>query len=345
MRGAPGGHKRSFLGTFGGVRRLGIAAAAATAALATAPAVAQNPTTVSAKTPEGRTVTLTVRDSGGSRCQSITFADEAARRTSACAPPAKDGHDDARAVHAVYRVAPERITILYGSVSGATRELKIRLGDGRLEAIRPDRDSGAFLRVISGRPAVATVNAHDAKDALIGAADVDPRAVEPRRGPFALFRTRDERGQRVTVTAFTARIFRDRSTSRPLQACMGIGRRGSAPTSNIEPGYAGGSACTTSRRRVIVRYAAGCSAKRLILYGIVPTAVARLQLLTAAGARLPVQMERFPRALRHSGRAFVYSAPNPGQVTRLEAFARSGDRLASLALGGVGSGCGSSRRS
>jgi hypothetical protein len=318
----------------------------ATAALATAPAVAQNPTTVTAQTPGGRQVTLTVRDSGGSRCLTITFAAEASRRTSACAPPPKDAHDDARAVHAVYRADPERISILHGTVSKETRQLKIRLGDGRLEVIRPDRDTGAFLHVISGRPAVATVNAHDAKGEIRGAADVDPRAVEPVRGPYPLFRTRDERGGRATVTVFRARIFRERSTSRPQQTCMGIGRRGAAPTSNIEPGYAGGSACTTSTRRVIVRYAAGCSAKRLILFGLVPTAVAELRLITAAGNRLPVQLERFPRALRHRGRAFVFSAPNPpSQLTRMEAYARNGDRLASLPLSGVGSGCGSKRRS
>ena len=332
------------MGTFGGVRRHGFAAFAAVAALAATPAVAQDPLTVRAKSPDGRAVTLTVRDSGGSRCLSITYADDPARRTAPCAPPPKDFHDDARAVRAVYRAVPERITILYGTATKATRQLKLRMGDGRLVVIRP-RASGAYLKVITGRPPVATVNAHDRAGRVRGAADADPRAVEPIRGPFPLMRTRDERGRRATATAFAARIYRERSTRRPLQACIGIGRRGAAPSSNLEPGYPGGSACTTSERRVIVRYAAGCAAKRLILYGIVPTAVTRLQLITARGERHSVRLERFPRKLRHRGRGFVFSDRNPGQVTSLDAYARSGDRIASLPLSGVGSGCGSSKRS
>lgn len=334
-----------FLGTFAGVRRLGIAAIAATAALAAVPAAAQDPVTETARTPGGRTVTLTVRDSGGQRCLSITFAGEVARRTSPCSAPPKDAHDDALALRAVYRVDPERVSILYGTASRATRELKIRLGDGRLETIRPDRRTGAYVRVISGRPPVATVNAHDASGALRGAADLDPRAVKPIRGPFALMRTRDERGRRATVTGFTARIYRERSTSRPLQACMGIGRRGAAPSDNLEPGYPGGSACTTSRRRVVVRYAAGCATKRLLLYGIVPKPVTRLRLITNSGQRHDVPMALFPRAMRHPGRAFVFSAPDPGGLSRLEAYARNGERLASLPLSAIGSGCGSSKRS
>jgi hypothetical protein len=333
------------LGTFGRVTRLGIAALAALAVLVATPAVAQNPVTVSAKTPGGRTVTLTVRDSGGQRCLSLTHAEEAPRRTAPCTAPPKDAHDDARGLGAVYRGDPEKIAILYGTVSGQTRELKVRLGDGRLLEIRPNRRTGAYLRVISGRPAVATVNAHDASGALRGAADLDPRAVEPIRGPFSLMRTQDERGRRATVTGFAARIYRERSISRPLQACMGIVRRGSPPTSNVEPGYAGGTACTTSTRRLIVRFAAGCESRRLLLFGIVPTAVARLRLITANGARHAVALARFPRAMRHPGRAFVFSATDPGQLTRLEAYARSGERIASLPLEGVGSGCGSSKRS
>jgi hypothetical protein len=158
-------------------------------------------------------------------------------------------------------------------------------------------------------------------------------------------RTRDERGRRATVVGFAARIYRERSTSRPLQGCMGIVRRGAAPSSNLEPGYPGGSACTTSERRVVVRFAAGCESKRLLLYGIVPTAVTRLRLITEKGERHNVELARFPRPMRHSGRAFVFSAPDPGAVARMEAYARSGERIASLPLSGVGSGCGSSKRS
>ena len=345
MHGAPGGHKTSFSGTFGGVKRVGIAAIAAVAGLAATPVVAQGPATATDKTPGGRTVVLTVRDNGGQRCMSITLADGAARRTAPCTAPPQDAHDDAAGLRVVYRGAPEKITILYGTVSGQTRLLKIRMGDGRLVQIRPNRRTGAYVRVISGRPAAATVNAHDASGAVRGAADIDPRAVEPVRGPFALMRTRDERGRRATVIGFSARIYRERSTSRPVQACMGIARRGAVPSSNLEPGYPGGSACTTSTRRVVVRYAAGCRTRRLLLYGIVPTAVAQLRLITANGQRLGVPLAKFPRRMRHRGRAFVFSAPDPGNVTRLEAYARSGDRLASLALSGVGSGCASSSRS
>ena len=334
-----------FLGTFGGVNRLGITTLATLAVLAATPAVAQDPVTVTDTTPDGRTVTLTVRDNGGQRCLSITHADESARRTAPCTAPPKDGHDDALGLRTVYRGDPEKISILYGTVSDRTRELKVRLGDGRLRVIRPNRRTGAYVHVISGRPPVATVNAHAPGGALIGAADLDPRAVEPLRGPFSLKRTRDERGRRATVVGFAARIYRERSLSRPLQACMGIVRRGSAPTSNAEPGYPGGSACTTSKRRIIVRFAAGCETKRLLLYGIVPTAVARLRVITARGARLNVDLARFPRRMRHPGRAFVLSAPDPGQITRMEAYARDGERIASLPLSGVGSGCGSSKRS
>ena len=333
------------MGTFGGVKRLASAPIAALALLAVTPAVAQDPVTVTDKTPDGRTVTLTVREAGGQRCLSITHADEGARRTAPCAAPPKSAYEDARGLRAVYRGDPEKVTILYGTVSDGTRELKIRLGDGRLVAIRPDRRTGAYVRVISGRPPVATVNAHDASGALRGAADLDPRAVEAVRGPLSLMRTRDERGRRATVTGFVARIYREGSISRPRQACMGVVRRGSAPTSHAEPGYAGGSACTTSRRRVIVRFAAGCESRRLLLYGIVPTAVTRLRVITEKGARLNAELARFPRKLRHPVRAFVLSAPDPGQITRMEAYARDGKRLASLPLSGVGSGCGSSKRS
>lgn len=333
-----------FLGTFGGVKRA-VVAAAALAALAIAPAGAQEPTTVRAQAPGGEPVTLTVRDSGGTRCMTITFADEPSRRTAACTPPPDDPHDDARALRAVYRGTPQKLTILYGTASSRTAELKVRLGDGRLETIRPDRQTGAYLRILTGRPAVATVNAHDASGALIGAADPDPRAVETVRGPFALMRTRDERGRRATVTAFAARIYRDRSTRRPLQACMAIGRRGAAPRSNVEPGYPGGSACTTSRRRITVRYTAGCSSRRILLYGIVPTAVARLRLITASGRRLNVATARFPARLRHPARAFVFSGRDPGGLSRMEAYSARGARLASLPLSAIGSACGSSSRS
>lgn len=333
------------LGTFGGVMK-GIAlVAAAAVALVVAPATAQQPVTVSAQAPGGETVTLTVRDSGGLRCLSITFADEVSRRTAACVAPPDDAHDDARGLHALYRATPQKLTILHGTVSSRTKQLKVRLGDGRLEVIRPDPRTGAYLHVITGRPPVATVNAHDASGALRGGADLDPRAVEPVRGPFRLMRTRDERGRRAVVTAFAARIYRDRSTRRPLQACMGIGRRGGVPSSNVEPGYAGGSACTTSKRRVTVRYAAGCASKRILLYGIVPSAVTGLRLIAADGRRLNVEMARFPRKLRHPGRAFVFSGRDPRGLSRLDAYGRSGERLASLPLSAIGSGCGSSSRS
>ena len=345
MRTPSGGSEKPVSGTFGGVKRLGIAAIAAVAVLGSAPADAQDSVSMTTKTPQGRTVTLTVRDNGGERCLSITFADEGPHRSAPCLAPPKDAHDDARGLRAVYRSTPERVAILYGTVSSATAVLKVRMGDGRLEAIRPDRTYGAYLRVIGGRPPVATVNAHDASGALRGAADFDARAVQPARGPFALMRTRDERGGRATVTAFTARIYRERSTRRPLHACMGVVRRGAAPSQNLEPGFPGGWACTTSERRVLVRFSAGCGTRRLLLFGIVPAPVTRLRLITAAGARHDVPMARFPGKLRHPGRAFALSVPDPGPLSSLEAYARNGKRLVSLPLSEVGSRCASSSRS
>lgn len=332
------------LGTFGGVRGLG-AAICTIVALVAAPAAHAQVTQLQAQTPGDRPVTLNARESSGLYCLSVAVGDETPRRTSPCAGRPPTAQADVRALHVVYRATPEKLGVLHGVLSDATAELRITLSDGREEIVRPQGAPRAYLHVFSGRARVAGVRAFDRAGRLRGAYDFDPRGVRPVRGPFTLFSTRDERNAPARVTAFTANLFGENSLSRRLHACMAVSAARDEPASGVEPGYSGGFACTTSRRRILVRYANGCPARRMLLYGMAPSAVRRLTLITAAGARLPVKMASFPGRMRRSGRAFVVSRPDPGRLSRLEAYGSDGERLASLALSGTGSGCGSSNRS
>ena len=332
------------LGTFGGVKRLGYVLVTVTVMLAAPAALAQS-TPLQSQTPDGRAVTLNARESGGLYCLSVAVGGETPRRTAPCAGPPPNAAADARALHVVYRARPEKVAVIHGILSPATAEMRITLADGREKIVRPNGSARAYLHVVRGRPRIATVRAFDRRGNLRGAADFDPRGVRKVRGPFTLFSTRDERNGRALVTAFTANLYREGSTRRSRHACMAITARRDLPAPGIEPGYSGGFACTPSRRRVIVRYAAGCATKRVLLYGLAPRAVRRMTLITAAGARLPVTMGTFPRRLRSPGRAFVVSRPDPGRLSRLEAYGPKGVRLASVPLSGTGSGCGSSNRS
>lgn len=311
-------------------------------ALAPATAAAQTPT-LQSTTPDDRAVALYVRDSGDLRCLSVAVGGEAPRRSAPCAAAPRNVHEDARGLRVVYRATPEKLAIIYGLVSSDTKSLKVRLGDGRLITIKPS--GGAYLRVLGGRAPVAAINALDARGVPRGAFDFDPRAVRFERGPFTLLSVPDERGNRGLLTAFTALLYRERSTRRALHACVAVSARRQVPAAFIEPGYSGGAACTTSTRRLVVKYAAGCEAKRVLLYGIAPTAVRTLTLVTESGRRIPARTARFTRQLKRSGRAFVISVPDPGRLARLDAFARDGQRIASVPLSAVGSGCGASSRS
>ncbi len=332
------------LGTFGGVRGLAYMTTAAIAA-SMAPAAAAQDAQLQAQTPQGRSVTLNVRASGSLRCMTVAIDGETPRRTAPCETPSTSPARDVRALHVVYRSAPERLAILYGIASARTAELHVTFADGRGAVLRPQTSERAYLLPLAGRARVTRVLAYDNRGTLQGAFDYDPRGVPAARGPFTLFGTTDERGGRALVTAFTARLYRENSTRRALHACMAISARRDIPTPNAEPGYSGGFACTTSRRRILVRYAAGCDARRLLLYGLAPTAVRRLTLITGAGERLPVRMSAFPRRMRRSGRAFVVSRRDLGRLARLDAYDAKGERLASVSLSGTGSGCGSSSRS
>lgn len=300
--------------------------------------------TLRAETPEGRPVVLAVTEEGGARCLSVAVGRGPARRTSPCAEPPGDPRADVRALHVVYRYRPEKLTIIHGIASSGTAGLRVTLGDGRERVVRP-RSGGAYLEVLSGRPAVATVRALDARGIVRGAADLDPRATRIERGPFVLRDLRDERGAQAQLSAFTTRLFREGSTRRARHTCVAVSSRRRAPAAGTEPGYSGGSACTTSTRSIVVRYAADCGARRLLLFGIAPAVISRLTIFTASGARLATVSASFTRRIGRSGRAFALSRRHPGPLDRLEAYGRDGALLATVELSSVGSGCASSGRS
>jgi hypothetical protein len=335
--------RRLILGTFAAVR-LGIVVATTVSLAAPAAAAAQD-ASLTANTPQGRPVLLNVRDSGGLRCLSTKVGDEPVRRTSPCVAAPRNADEDARSLHVVYKGTPERLAIIHGTASSQSSTLRVTMRDGRRVLVRPQGPNGAYLRVVTGRPPIATVHALDRRGAVRGAADFDPRAVRPSRGPYRLRRTTDEHGALADLTAFTAKLYLDNSTRRQLHTCVGVSTRSRIPRSDIEPGYPGGSACTTSSRRVKVKFAASCEARRILVFGIAPTAVSRLTLVAASGKRFAAITARFTPLLKRSGRAFVFSLPDPGAIDRLEAYDRRGRRLVSLALSTAGSGCGSSSRS
>lgn len=332
------------LGTFAAVTRLGCLLTASIAVLMATGASAQDGSLTS-RTPDGRPVLLDIRDSGGQRCLSIRVGDGVPQRSAPCAEPPADPHADARALHVVYRGRPEKIAIIHGVASAKTAKLRVTLADGRQKIVRPRGPARAYLAVLSGRPAIATVRAYDRRGVLRGATTFDARAVKSIRGPFRLAGTRDERGRRAVVTGFTAPVYADRATRPSTHGCMAVAAVTPVPAPGIEPGYSGGFACTPSQRRIVVRYAAGCSARRILLYGVTPRVVRRLTLITASGARIAARTAAFPRRMGWSGRAFVVSRPDPGRLVRIEAYARNGVRVASVALSAVGSGCGSKSRS
>ena len=333
-----------YLGTFAAVRRLGYLLTAWLAALMAAGASAQSGS-LTAQTPGGRPVVLDVQESGGERCLSVRVGGGSPQRSAPCAAPPTHAHADARALHVVYRGAPEKIAIVHGVASSGTAKLRITLADGRETTLRPRGPARAYLAVLSGRPAIGTVRAYDRRGVLRGATTFDARAVKPTRGPYRLAATRDERGRRAVITGFTAPVYPDRALRPVTHGCMGVSALAPVPVPGVEPGYSGGYACTPTRRRIVVRYAAGCTARRILLYGIAPRVVRRLTLITASGERIAVQTAAFPRRMGWSGRAFVVSRPDPGKLVRLEAYGPRGVRVASLPLDAVGSGCASKSRS
>jgi hypothetical protein len=334
------------LGTFAAVTRLGLLIAWLLAALVAAPAALAAEATLRTQSPEGVPVELRVRDSGDLTCLTVVVATEEARRTAPCLARPSDGFADAAGVRVTYRATPEKLAIVYGILSAGTAELRMRLQDERLISVKPDpaaeNVARAYVFVIHGRAAVASVQALDATAHPLGAADLDPRAVKKTRGPVRLMRTREETGRRADVLGFTADLYRPRSLRKRRAVCVTVGV--TVPRSLTEPGYTGGSACTFDRRRIVIKYAAGCADKRLLLFGYAPAVVARFTIVTAAGARLPADTVRF-HGLKISGRAFVLSRPDPGKLARLVVYARSGKRVASVPLSSVGSTCGSSSRS
>lgn len=303
--------------------------------------------TLRTETPGGRPVELRVRDSGALTCLTVVVGSETAKRTAPCLARPTDAFADAAGVRVTYRATPEKLAIVYGILTPETAELRLRLQDGRLISIKPQVGeygnlSSAYVFAIHGRPAIASAQALDTPGVARGAADIDVRAVKKTRGPVHLFTTREETGRRAGVDVFSADIYRPRSLRKSRATCVSVGV--AVPVSTLEPGYTGGSACTFKPRNIVVKFAAGCTAKRLLLFGLAPTAVAHFVVVTESGRRLRPTTARF-RKVGRSGRAFVLSTRDPGKLDRLDAYSRGGRRLASVPLASVGVSCGASSRS
>lgn len=327
------------------VRRLGIVIACAFLGGVTAQPAAAADDVLRDVTPGGAPVELTVRDTSAGVCLTVKAGDEAARRTSPCSPAPASAAADVTRVHVTYRARPEKISIVHGVLSPKTAVLQLRLGDNRLIELRPEGPARAYLAVFRGRPPVATARAVGPRGRDLAAADLDPRALklEPRR-EATLHRTRDERGSRALLTAFTTPLLRPGSVRRSRAACVAVERISQIPDSNVEPGYAGGHACAFERGQIVVKYAAGCADNRVLLFGLAPVGVTRFDVVTANGRRTRLPTFRLPRRLRRSGRAFIFSRADPGALRRLEAYVGR-RRVASLPLTSVGATCGASSRS
>jgi hypothetical protein len=160
-----------------------------------------------------------------------------------------------------------------------------------------------------------------------------------------LLPTRDERGRLGALVAFSTPLLAPGRSRRARAVCVAVEDARRIPATDLEPGYSGGSACAFKRSSVAAKFAAGCAANRLLLFGLAPTLIKRFSLVTRTGRRVKVETVRVPTGISRGLRAFLVSRRDPGRLSRLEAYARSGKRLVSVSLTSVGSACGSSSRS
>jgi hypothetical protein len=226
-------------------------------------------------------------------------------------------------------------TIVYGAVTARTARLELSLyrrrpvqlqtNQAREYAGRHSTGTRFYAYALRSRAVIAAVRAIDFRGRTRAAVDLNLLALPPVNGRATLTRLPDELGRRSELVALDTRVL-GRSTTRRRALCVGLRLRRLAPV----PGRA---VCSTSPRRVDVRFVGDCSSGRSVYYGFAPAAVRRARAVLDDGSTRNMRRLRVPARLGHRTRALLLELPR-GTVRRIDAIGANGETLTTVNLSG-----------
>ena len=289
---------------------------------------------VISSTRSGEEVRLYAQDTtDGGLCLDVVVAGSDERSDVTCARPPATPEGDLRP--RVLTVGTS--TIVYGAVSARTARLELTLYRRRAVQVRTHvareyvgrhRDGARFYaRALPAGAVIAATRALDFFGRTRAALDLNLLALPPARGRATITGLADELGRPSALVALDTRVLTD-SGQRRRALCVGLRRRRLAPV----PGRA---VCSTSPRRVDVRYVGDCTSGRSVYYGFAPPVVRRARAVLADGSTRDMRMLRLPRRLGHRTRALLLEL-GAGSVRRVEALGAGGETLTTVRLAGGG---------